>query len=175
MGSRETQARDEVPAVVRRRPGTAGTYSSSDRQRSSLEYVPAACALGAQASPLPLFIHGWGDRPPLSVEVRRNRRAPGASAGGKHGDDGRLRPELTCFSTAGDRQIADCSAVNSRYRRMKLATTSLRPSRLCGSKPGCVGCIGSPSEQGDAILVTAMICVICVYLRYLRLTAMVPL
>jgi hypothetical protein len=31
-------------------------------------------------------------------EGRRNRRAPGASSGGKHGDDGRLRPESTRFA-----------------------------------------------------------------------------
>jgi len=47
------------------------------------------------------------------MEARRNRRAPGASAGGKYGDDGRLRPELTRFSPAGDHRIADCSAARS--------------------------------------------------------------
>jgi len=51
-------------------------------------------------------------------EGRRNRRAPGASAGGKHGNDGRLRPELTCFSpVGGDPQIAGSSAVNPRQGR----------------------------------------------------------
>ena len=44
---------------------------------------------------------------------RRNRRAPGALAGGKHGGDGRLRPETTGFPpVVGDRKIADVSAVN---------------------------------------------------------------
>ena len=71
------------------------------------------------ATPPLHFMVGRTISPPL-MEVRRNRPAPGASAGGKHGDDGRLRPELTCFPPAGgDRQIADCSAVNLCHRRMK--------------------------------------------------------
>jgi hypothetical protein len=42
-----------------------------------------------------------------------------ASAGGKHGDDGRVRPELTSFLPAGgDHQIAACPAVNLRHCRI---------------------------------------------------------
>jgi len=52
MVSTEIRARSEVPAVVGRRPGTAGTNSSSDRKRSSLGSVPAACGPRAQTSPL---------------------------------------------------------------------------------------------------------------------------
>ncbi len=103
------------------------------------------------------------------MDLRRNRRAPGVSAGEKHGCDERSRSEQTCFSPAGDRQIADCSAGSLCHRRMRKATTSLRPLRLCGSKPGRIGGIGSPSEQSDAAPVTAMI---CVYLRDLRFLAL---
>jgi hypothetical protein len=72
----------------------------------------------AQTSPL-LILCCWMDGAllPNRRRARRNRRAPGASVGGKHGCDERLRSEQTCFSPAvGDRQIADCSAVNPRYR-----------------------------------------------------------
>jgi len=137
----ENSARGEVLAAERR-PRTAGTSPSSDRERSSLEFVPAACALGAQASPLlrrprhfsPLF-NGWEGHTsfPNRRKARRNRRAPGASAGGKPGCDERLRSEQTGFSPAvGDRQIAGCSAINPRHYCITSATTSLRPLRLCG-------------------------------------------
>jgi len=61
---------------------------------------------------------------------------PGASSGWKHGDDGRLRPELMSFHpVVGDRQIAASSTVNPRHCRITSATSSLRPLRLCGEKP----------------------------------------
>jgi len=52
----------------------------------------------AQASPL-LTLLQLDRRRLLSKQGRgrRSRRAPGASAGGKHGSDRRLRPEQTCF------------------------------------------------------------------------------
>jgi hypothetical protein len=63
---------------------------------------------------------------------RRNRRAPGASSGGKTGDDGSSRPEATCFSpVGGDRQIADCSAVNPRRDLSASARSSLRICVIC--------------------------------------------
>ena len=47
-------------------------------------------------------------------------RARGASAGGKHGSEGRLRSEQTGFPpVGGDRQIADVSAVNPLYCGIK--------------------------------------------------------
>ena len=64
---------------------------------------------------------------PFNGWKRRNRRASGASAGGKRDDDGRSRPESTGFLPAGgDRMIADCSAVNLRHCRITSATISLR-------------------------------------------------
>ena len=51
--------------------------------------------------------------------MRRNRRASGASSGGKHGGDGRLRPELTCFPpVVGDREVAGVSA-NAQHCRIR--------------------------------------------------------
>ncbi len=95
--------------------------------------------------------HHWEESAyrPSWGEVRRNRRAAGASAGWKSGCDERSRSELTCFQPAvGDRQIAGCSAVNRWHRRITSATTSLRlcdfaslrfvswvALRLCGSAP----------------------------------------
>ena len=50
--------------------------------------------------------------------ARRNRRAPGASVGGKPGCDERSRSEQSGFLPAGgDRRIAGCSAVNLRHCR----------------------------------------------------------
>jgi len=66
-------------------------------------------------------------------EGRRNRRAPGASAGGAFGRDKRSRLERTNVSPAvGDRSIAGCSAINPRHYCITSTTTSLRPLRLCG-------------------------------------------
>jgi len=51
-------------------------------------------------------------------EARRNRRAPGASAGRKPACDERSRSEQSGFlPVVGDRQIAGCSAVNLRHCR----------------------------------------------------------
>ena len=52
--------------------------------------------------------------------ARRNRRAPGASSGGTFGRDKRSRLGQTSVSpVGGDRQIADCSAVNPRHCSLK--------------------------------------------------------
>ena len=84
-------------------------------------------------------------------EVRRNRRAPCASAGGKHGDDGRSRPESTWFSPAvGDRTIAVSSAVNLRHGHITSVTTSLRLR---------VGGINSSMKQTDPVRIEVIICV----------------
>jgi len=70
---------------------------------------------------------------PNRREERRNRRAPGAAASGKHGNDGRLRPEMPSFSPAvGDRSIAGCSAVNPRHCRITSARTSASICVICG-------------------------------------------
>ena len=79
--------------------------------------------------------NGWEGHAsfPDRREARRNRRAPGASAGGKYGCDERLRSEQSGFLPAGgDHQIAGCSAVNPRHCRIVSATTSLR---LCVFAP----------------------------------------
>jgi hypothetical protein len=70
---------------------------------------------------------------PNKREARRNRRAPGVSAGGNTGCDGRLRPELTGFPPAGgDRRIAGCSAVNCLHRRITSVRTSAFICVICG-------------------------------------------
>ena len=108
-------------------------------------------------------------------DERRNRRAPGASAGGKHGDDGRLRPELTGFSPAGgDRQIADCSAVNFRHFRITSATISLRLCDFALRKTGPVGSFGEPKQPPDANRIKETICVICVICGQTRVGGSVP-
>ena len=140
--------RSEVPAVERR-PGTGGQGDDSDRKRSSTLPCPPACALeSAGLATPPLHFMIGGNAPLFPMEVRRNRRAPGASAGGKHGGDGCLHPELTCFPpVVGDRQIAGSSAVNLRHCCITSATnpSCLRvfvfatwaggsaPLRLCAS------------------------------------------
>jgi hypothetical protein len=97
--------------------------------------------------PLSSFISWLGEHPSLTENARRNRRAPGASAGGKVGCDERSRSELTGFLPAvGDRQIADCSAVNPRYRLTVSVGSSLRYLRYLrdlrancdGARPSCL-------------------------------------
>jgi len=71
--------------------------------------------------------------PIIKGRARRNRRAPGASAGGAFGRDKRLRLERTNVPPAvGDRSIAGCSTGNFRHCRIMSATTSLR---LCAFAP----------------------------------------
>ena len=75
----------------------------------------------AQSSP-PLILYCYLESAPLPTrEGLGGTDAPqGAASGGKNGDDGRLRPEATCFPpVGGDRQIADCSAAISRHRNIK--------------------------------------------------------
>jgi len=92
--------------------------------------------------------------------------ASGASAGGTHGDDGRLRPEATCFPPeVGDREIADVSAVNqgtsASHQRQALCVLCV----FAVQKPGGPSGVGSPRERSDATPFEANI---CVYLRDLR-------
>jgi hypothetical protein len=119
MAALETQARGEVPAVVERRPGTGGRGSESECEQSSPFPRPPACTRGERRPLHPSApVAGW-TTPSLNKRrgARRNRRAPGASSGGKNGDDGRLRPEATCFPpVGGDRQIADLSRHQSTAR-----------------------------------------------------------
>ncbi len=106
----------EAPAVERR-PGAGGQGNVSECKHSSPSPHPPACAL--QSADLATR-HGLFSDGSDPFEVRRNRRAPGVSAGEKYGDDGRLRSELTCFApVGGDRQIVDCSAVNLRHCHFK--------------------------------------------------------
>ena len=128
-------ADDFPPAcLVRRGPGrrTAARAAGPDHRSNSWLLSrfpgPAACALlsAGLATPPPHFMVEM-NTPPRLMKVRRNRRAPGSSVGGKHGDDGRLRPELTGFPpVVGDHQIADCSAANPRYDFSVSARFSLR-------------------------------------------------
>ena len=99
MAFLETRARGEVPAAVERRPGTTGPDNRFGRKRPARCHGPEACPLEERrprhsSSPVTRWM-----APPLPSKRmgRRNRRAPGASAGGKYGGDGRLRPEWTCF------------------------------------------------------------------------------
>jgi len=141
---RKNLSRDDVLAAERR-PRTAGPDTRSERKRSSRCSGPAACALGERRPRhfSPLF-NSWEGHTsfPDRRETRRNRRVPGASAGGKHGCDERLRSEQSGFLPAGgDRQIADWFAVNLRHCRITSATISLRlcvfaPSRFIRSVDG---------------------------------------
>jgi hypothetical protein len=100
MAVLETRARGEVPAVVGQRPGTGGQGNGSECEHSSPFPRPPACTRGERRPhhSFILFISREGQVSlSLGRKARRNRRAPGASSGGKHGDDGRLRPEMPCF------------------------------------------------------------------------------
>jgi len=80
-------------------------------------------------------LDGWEGRAsfPDRREARRNRRAPGVSAGGKPGYDERLRSEQSgSLPAVGDRQIAGCSAVNPRHCRITSARTSAFICVICG-------------------------------------------
>jgi len=118
---------------------TAGDRRTGQRRRM-LAFGAVALSSGLRSEDRrsrhfsPLF-NGWEAHTsfPNRRKARRNRRAPGASAGGKPGCDERSRSEQTGFSPAvGDRSIADCSAVNLRHCRITSATTSLR---LCAFAP----------------------------------------
>jgi len=128
MDDLETRARREDLAVVGRRPRTTGAGHHSERERSSRWPAPADCALEKRSprhSSSPLIV--WMvSSVPNRREARRNRRAPGSSAGGEHGCDERSRSEKTCFSpVGGDRQVVDCSAVNYGYDLSISARSSL--------------------------------------------------
>jgi len=109
-----------------RRRTTAGDRWAGSSLRTQA-FVAVARSSGlrsrrAQASPLPSspVVRWIAPLLPLKKKSRRNRRAPGALAGGKHGCDERSRSEQTGFSpVGGDRQIADVSAVNPRHCRIK--------------------------------------------------------
>ena len=96
------------------------------------------------ASPLLFPLIGRNVTPFETRESRRNRRAPGASAGGKTGSDERLRSEQSGFSAAvGDRQIARL------FRRQSTALPPLLSLRLSVSI--CVIC-GHLLEVGVAFV-----------------------
>ena len=118
MAVLETRARGEVPAVVERRPATAGPDNRFGRTRPARCHGPAAHALEERRPRHPSApVDDWRAPPPPNMrEGRRNRRAPGASSGGTFGRDKRSRLEWTNVPpVGGDRQIADCSAVNPRH------------------------------------------------------------
>ena len=133
-----------------RRRTTAGDRWAGSPLRTQA-FVAVARSSGlrsrrAQASPLPSspVVRWIAPLLPLKKKSRRNRRAPGALAGGKHGCDERSRSEQTGSSpVGGDRKIADVSAVNRRHCRIKDAIWAIwvicgqfaraggRPSCLC--------------------------------------------
>jgi len=120
----ESLARD---FITRRGPGrrTAAMdrWSGKPLREQALVpvYRPSGLRSSAERRPRHFF------SPFNDCEERWNRRAPGVSAGRKRGDDGRLRPELTCFPAAvGDLMIADSSTGNPRWRPSVLARISLR-------------------------------------------------
>jgi len=132
--SHEDSPLGEVPAVVGRRPGTAEAGHRSERERSSRWPATTACTLGERRPRHSSAVTRWM-APPLTIrrEGRRNRRAAGASAGGKLGADGRSRPEATRFPPVGGDRDRRRFCRQSRHRRLTRGTISLRPSRLCGS------------------------------------------
>jgi len=115
MDSSEPQASGEVPAVVGQRPETGGQGNNSECKHSSPFPCPPACTRDERR---PRHTSSSGDElkarhHPNRRKASRNRRVPGASSGGPHDNDGRLRPEMPCRPpVGGDRQIADCSAAN---------------------------------------------------------------
>jgi hypothetical protein len=160
MAALETQARGEVPAVVERRPGTGGRGSESECEQSSPFPRPPACTRGERRPLHPSVpVAGW-TTPSLNKRrgARRNRRAPGASSGGKNGDDGRLRPEATCFPpVGGDRQIADCPAANLRHDPSVSARFSLR---ICFIRVIC-GQIAMDGRPSCLRVCDVLLCVLC--------------
>ncbi len=146
MAVLETRAHGEVPAIVERRPGTGGQGNDSECEHSSpFPYPPAYALEERRPHHSSSSVDEWRALPlPNMSEGRRNRRAPGTSAGGKHGCDERSRSEQTGSSpVGGDQKIADVSAVNRRHCRIKDAIWAIwvicgqfaraggRPSCLC--------------------------------------------
>ena len=129
--------RSQNPSAWRglgRRRTTAGNRCAGTSLRTQAFVAmsrPAACTLEERRPRHPSsLLDVWMVSPvPNRRGARRNRRAPGASAGGKHCCDERLRSEQTCFSpVGGDRLIADCSAINRGY---DLSVSARFPLRIC--------------------------------------------
>jgi len=115
MDDLETRARGEVPAVVGQRPATGGQGNDSECKHSSSMPCPPARAL-EERRPRHTFASFSDTAVPVSShwkEARRNRRAPGASSGGKRGCDERLRSELAGYPPgAAIVRSPICSAAN---------------------------------------------------------------
>jgi hypothetical protein len=117
---RETQRNTETPAHIantktRRHKGRPSGFTA----RRGPGRRPTAGDRRPRHSPSPF--HGWDGHAnrPTWKDVRRNRRASGASAGGAFGRDKRSRLEWTIVPPAGGGlRIADCSAVNLRHCRI---------------------------------------------------------
>ena len=92
---------------------------------------PALSKSAGLATLHPLLLNEWRP-PPNRRRARRNRRAPGAPAGGRPVCDERSRSEQPGFPpVGGDRQIADYSAANPRYDLSVSARSSLRICVIC--------------------------------------------
>jgi hypothetical protein len=117
-----------------------GITGSGNRLESELSCRfpdPVVCALAERRSRhFSSSFNGWvrhAPSPKHAREERQNRRAKGALAGEKTGDDGCLYPESSGFSpAAGDHSIACRSAANKRDRLSRSAFASLR---LCVFAP----------------------------------------
>jgi len=114
--------------VARFRPSSdngRGPLSRNNRSESKLSSRssgPAACALEERSPRHSSALGGGRTAPPLPKGrgARRNRRAPGASAGGKFDGDGCLHPDPAGFPpVGGDRQIADLFRRQSTVRPIR--------------------------------------------------------
>jgi len=151
---RHRWSRGRLEHVARFRPsndgrGPLGRTIASDAsvRRDVATQRPALSKSAGLATPQPLLADGRRRPSNKRRGARRNRRAPGALAGGKLGCDERSRSEQTSFPpVGGDRRIADCSAANPRYDFSVSARFSLRICVICvicgqiamGGRPLCL-------------------------------------
>ena len=163
-GAQRTPTQASTPA--RSRPsfdGRGHRIGPSLRTRAFVAMARSGGLRSAERRPRHSSCHVVGKK--VSIKVRRNRRAAGASAGGKRGCDERSRSEQTRFLPAvGDRQIADLFRRRSSALPQNVASDSLRSLRLCGEKPDRWVVSASPRSQlrrTASKKPSAAICVIC--------------
>ncbi len=133
MVSRETRARDEIPAVAERRPGTTGPDNRFGRKRPARCHGPAASALEERRPRHSLFSFKVEEQTSVSRGGEAEPMRPGRVGRWEARRRRRLRPKLTRFSPAdGDRQIADCSAGTLRHCRITSVRLSASICVICG-------------------------------------------
>ena len=175
--SRPKEPADHLDHADSHRGGNAwrgpGRRATARNRRIGHRFRPQAIVIGALSSGLRSESAGLAT-PPLHFMVgrstplpliggRRNRRAPGASAGGKSDGDGCSHPEPADFlPVAGDRTIAGGSAVNLRHCRINSAALCvIAPLRLCvNSVAGQDHQWSRPTRRGSK-RTSVYICVIC--------------